>query len=314
MGSYEIAGTMNTLQCFENLDFVDAKDFMEIESHVDTVIVSDNRVLENMLKAEKEVTVEDYCSNKDSKLAPHMRKIVTDWMMEVCEDQQCKPEVFFLSINYLDRFLSSVNIKKNQFQLCASVCILLASKFSQVVPITTDKLVIYTDSSVTVEELRQWEIKILNVLQWELCSVTTHTFLEHFIPGLCTVLSKVNNNKVRTHAHTIAAMAATEYDLITAKQSIVAAAALSIAVKEEVEDESLIAKINHYLARRIKCSENLVHISTSLIESMLARHAYLPSTPPPLSTATKTQDFSEDSKSRSKTPTYCQDIADIVFT
>merc|ERR1712013_395032 len=261
MGSHEKAGTMNTLQCFESFDF-DAKNFMEIESHVDTVIVSDIRVLENMLKTEKEVTVEDYCANKDSNLAPHMRKIVTDWMMEVCEDQQCKPEVFFLSINYLDRFLSSVNIKKNQFQLCASVCILLASKFSQVVPITTDKLVIYTDSSVTVEELRQWEIKILNVLQWELCSVTTHTFLEHFIPGLSKVLSKVNQNKVRTHAQTIAVMAATEYAFITSKQSVLAAAALSIAVKEEVKEESEIAKINHYLARRIKCSENLVHIST----------------------------------------------------
>merc|ERR1719312_1956200 len=195
---------------------------MEIESHVDPFIVSDDRVLENMLKAEKEVTVEDYCANKDSNLAPHMRKIVTDWMMEVCEDQPCNPEVFFLSINYLDRFLSSVNIKKNQFQLCASVCILLASKFSQVVPITTDKLVIYTDSSVTVEELRQWEIKILNVVQWELSSVTTHTFLEYFLPEL----SKVNNIKVKTHVLTIAVMAATEYSFIQAKQSVTAASAL----------------------------------------------------------------------------------------
>merc|ERR1712029_815854 len=175
-------------------------------------------------------------------------------MLEVCEDQQCQPEVFFLSINYLDRFLSTVNIKKSQFQLCASVCILLASKFSQVVPITTDKLVIYTDSSVTVEELRQWEIKILNVLQWELCSVTTHTFLEHFIPGLCTVLSNVNNNKVRTHAQTIAAMAATEYAFISAKPSIIAAAALSVAIKEEVEDEKESEAMIERLSEHIKCS------------------------------------------------------------
>merc|ERR1712013_681891 len=311
MGSHEKAGTMNTLQCFESFDF-DAKNFMEIESHVDTVIVSDIRVLENMLNAEKEVTVEDYCANKDSKLAPHMRKIVTDWMMEVCEDQQCNPEVFFLSINYLDRFLSTVNIKKNQFQLCASVCILLASKFSQVVPITTDKLVIYTDSSVTVEELRQWEIKILNVLQWELCSVTTHTFLEHFIPGLCTVLSKVNNNKVRTHAHTIAAMAATEHDLITAKQSIVAAAALSIAVKEESIEDKDIQEIVHYLATRIKCSDNNLRVFISLIEELLEGHTKLPCTPLP-DLVNKTQQFTEDCGGGSRTPTYCQDVADIVF-
>ena len=256
--------------------------------------------------------VSNYFLTVQTNINPHMRKIVTDWMMEVCEDQQCKPEVFFLSINYLDRFLSTVNIKKNQFQLCASVCILLASKFSQVVPITTDKLVIYTDSSVTVEELRQWEIKILNVLQWELCSVTTHTFLEHFIPGLCTVLSKVNNNKVRTHAHTIAAMAATEYDLITAKQSIVAATALSIAVKVEVKEESEIQEILHYLATRIKCSENNLRIFISLIEELLEGHSKLPCTPLP-DLVNKTQQYTEDCGGGSRTPTYCQDVADIVF-
>merc|ERR1712050_53198 len=239
------------LFCAETLDFNNQVKMIDVPAEIDPVIAHDNRVLENMLNAENEVTVEDYCGNKDSNLAPHMRKIVTDWMLEVCEDQQCKPEVFFLSINYLDRFLSALNIKKNQFQLCASVCILLASKFSQVVPITTDKLVIYTDNSVTVEELKQWEIKILNVLQWELCSVTTHTFLEHFILGLNTELSKVNMNKVKTHAQTIAAMAATEYAFITAKQSVLAAAALSIAVKEEDVEESIIEHLVDRLAEQI---------------------------------------------------------------
>merc|ERR1719340_531376 len=70
-------------------------------------------------------------------------------MLEVCEDQQCPPQVFFLATTYLDTFLSRTSIRKNQFQLLASVCILLASKFSCVVPVTTDQLVIYTDNSVT---------------------------------------------------------------------------------------------------------------------------------------------------------------------
>ena len=198
---------------------------------------------------------EDYFQTVQTSIMPHMRKIVTDWMLEVCEDQQCQPEVFFLSVNYLDRFLSTVNINKNQFQLCASVCILLASKFSQVVPITTEKLVIYTDNSVTVEELRQWEIKILNVLQWELSSVTTHSFLEHFIPGL-SLSSKVNIPKVRRHAETIAALAATEYKFILAKQSVIAAAALAAAVKGLVKDQTETEHVVNSLAARIKCQSS----------------------------------------------------------
>jgi len=207
---------------------------IDVPAMLDQVILTDSRVLENMLNEESLVTKPNYISKVQSHIAPHMRKIVTDWMLEVCEDQQCQPEVFFLAVNYLDRFLSTVNINKSQFQLCASVCILLASKFSQVVPITTEKLVIYTENSVTFEELRQWEIMILNVLQWELSSVTTHSFLEHFIHEL-NLSSKVNIDKVRSHAETIAAMAATEYQFILAKQSIIAAAALAVAVNELVK-------------------------------------------------------------------------------
>ena len=84
-----------------------------------------------------------------------MRKIVTDWMLEVCEDQQCQSEVFCQAVSYLDRYLSSVEISKNQFQLIASICLLLASKYSQVVPISMEQLVIYTDNSVTVAELSE---------------------------------------------------------------------------------------------------------------------------------------------------------------
>ena len=79
-----------------------------------------------------------------------MRKIVSDWMLEVTEEQQCQPEVFHLAINYLDRYLASRNIKKSQFQLIASVCMFLASKFKETCPLPAEHLVIYTDYSVKV--------------------------------------------------------------------------------------------------------------------------------------------------------------------
>merc|ERR1712129_567783 len=240
---------------------------IDVPAMLDQVILNDSRVLENMLNEESLVTKQDYCSKVQSQIAPNMRKAVTDWMLEVCEDQQCQPEVFFLSVNYLDRFLSTVNIKKNQFQLCASVCILLASKFSQVVPITTEKLVIYTDNSVTVEELRQWEIKILNVLQWELSSVTAHSFLEHFIPGL-SLSSKVNISKVRRHAETIAAMAATEYQFILAKQSVIAAAALAAAVKGLIEGQTESEDVIKYIAARLKCTTNQIEFLMFHLEAL----------------------------------------------
>ena len=56
-------------------------------------------------------------------------------------------------MNYLDRFLSVQNIKKTQLQLLGATCMYVASKLKETIPLTGEKLVIYTDNSITVNEL-----------------------------------------------------------------------------------------------------------------------------------------------------------------
>ena len=225
-----------------------------VEAHSDRVLTSDERVLENLLLSEHSVKIRDYCHHTQTTIKPHMRKIVTDWMLEVCEDQHCQSEVFFLAVNYLDRFLSLVNIKKTQFQLVASVCILLASKFSQVVPISSEQLVIYTDNSVSFVELKEWELFVLSVLQWELSSATAHTFLQHFC-------NKVNcNHNVRRQAETIAALACTEYKFILNKQSVIAASALAAALKEELNSSEELLSVLRTVASYMKTDLNEIFL------------------------------------------------------
>ena len=236
---------MDSLFCEETL-IENVKDFgpvamtIDVPPRVDINLVKDQRVLENMLTSEKEYTIIDYCgTGLQREVAPHMRKIVTDWMMEVCEDQQCQPKVFFLAVSYMDRVLSTLTIKKNQFQLLAAVCILLASKFSQVVPITTEQLVVYTDNSVTVEELRTWEMEVLCVLQWEIATTTVHDFLDH-LEGSVSHLDK----EARRQAEVIAAMAVTEYKFISTKHSVIAAAALAASVQRSMRKEDVIRTLS----------------------------------------------------------------------
>ena len=121
--------------------------------------MNDARVLSNILARQ------DLRSNTSSKkptyfengvqieVKPHMRKIVSDWMLEVCEEMRCQPEVFHLAINYMDRFMSEVRISKSQFQLLSCVCLFLASKFKETCPLPAENLVIYTDNSVTIQEI-----------------------------------------------------------------------------------------------------------------------------------------------------------------
>jgi len=216
-----------------------------VVAHNDRVLVNDIRVLDNLLLSEDNVKITDYCRTTQTNIKPHMRKIVTDWMLEVCEDRHCQSEVFFLAVNYLDRFLSLVNIKKTQFQLVASVCILLASKFYEVDPIESAQLVIYTDNAVSVLELKEWEIFVLSVLQWELSAATAHSFIQHFC-------NKINNNNIRSQAETIAAQAATDYHFITTKQSVIAAAALAAALKEQHNSSSEVLNLLKVVSSYIK--------------------------------------------------------------
>ena len=73
--------------------------------------------------------------------------------LKVCEEERCQQEVFPLAMNILDRFLAIVKIRKSQLQLLGSVCLFLASKLRQSRPLSADKLISYTDRSITIEEL-----------------------------------------------------------------------------------------------------------------------------------------------------------------
>lgn len=56
-------------------------------------------------------------------------------------------------MNYVDRYLSSVPVRKNHLQLLGAVCMLLASKLRETMPLTVEKLCIYTDNSITPQQL-----------------------------------------------------------------------------------------------------------------------------------------------------------------
>lgn len=206
----------------------------ENRGYSDPTLLED-RVLQNLLqKEERYAPNRTYFESVQWDLSPNMRKIVAEWMLEVCEEQKCQEEVFPLSMNYMDRFLSICPIRKSQLQLLGTACLLLASKLREAAPLTVELLVFYTDNSVTADDVARWEQLVVSKLKWELSAVTPGDFLMHILTRLQSRLPMQRScwdiEMVRRHAQTFIALSAREYKFAMYTPSMIAAASVAAAL------------------------------------------------------------------------------------
>ncbi|NP_001243936.1 cyclin D [Bombyx mori] len=195
----------------------------------DRALDRDPRVLLNLLALERSHALHtDYFQNVQIDIQPFMRKVVTTWMLEVCEEQQCEEQVFPLAVSYMDRFLAQRAISRQQLQLLAVTTMLLASKFRQCHPLSVDLLCAYTDNSVYPHEVRQWEIMLLQRLNWQLSVATAFDFVE---PFLARVPWGRSNSLIRTHALTLTSVCYTETEFLLVPPSMVAGACITAAAR-----------------------------------------------------------------------------------
>ncbi|XP_030271368.1 G1/S-specific cyclin-D1 [Sparus aurata] len=231
-----------------------------------------DRVLHTMLKAEENyLPSPNYFKCVQKEIVPTMRKIVATWMLEVCEEQKCEEEVFPLAMNYLDRFLSVETTRKTRLQLLGATCMFLASKMKETVPLTAEKLCIYTDNSVQPGELLQMELLVLNKLKWDLASVTPQDFIEHFLAKLKIYQS--TKQILRKHAQTFVALCATDVNFIASPPSMVAAGSVVAAVQGlylKSQDASLSSQnLTNFLSQVIRSDPDCLRACQEQIESLL---------------------------------------------
>ncbi|KAL3206733.1 hypothetical protein MRX96_039942 [Rhipicephalus microplus] len=201
-------------------------------SYRDPAIFDDCTVLDNLLRSEERYPINPrYFTCVQKELSVNMRRIVGRWMLEVCEVEQCRPEVYPLAMNCLDRFLSVRPVRKCQLQLTGAVCMLLASKFRQTKPLSLERLSMFTDYSVTREELKDWELVVVSTLKWDVCGVIACDFLDHLIHRLELPKEAIcSRDHIRTHAQTFISLCYTEFEFILSPASMIAAASISMAV------------------------------------------------------------------------------------
>lgn len=284
----------------------------EVESvrraYLDPVLLNDDRVLRNLLEAEEKYTpCADYFGNQfQTDIRPFMRKMVAQWMFEVCEEQQCEEEVFPLAMNYLDRFLAVQRIKRSQFQLLGAACMFLASKLKDTIPLTAEKLIIYTDNSITLEQLLHFELIVLRKLKWDLSAITPHDFLEQILHRL--PISKERGQRLRKHAQTFIALCATEYSFAMQPPSMIAAS--SVGAVAHGSSQTPIPKLMDQLHRITKIESDYLISCQERMETLLSDSLAHPMTLD-LAEANKHHE-SDYEKEQPTTPTDVQEAAKLL--
>lgn len=153
-----------------------------------------------------------------------MRGILVDWLIEVAEEYKLSADTLFLSVKYIDCCLSACAVARTQLQLVGVTCMLIASKYEEIYAPQVDEFCYITDNTYTREDVLLMERTVLNALDFELTQPTTRLFLrQYFQAAECDA-------KVEFYAYFLAELALLEYKLLKFSPSIVAAAALSLAM------------------------------------------------------------------------------------
>lgn len=120
-----------------------------------------------------------------------MRQILIDWLSEVCDHLKLTREVLFLTVNYIDRFLTRIRVPQSEFQLLGIACAWVASKYEAVHPPSGRRLIHLTNNSYTLRQLHSMETMVLQALEFNLGSPTALKFCDYILQQTQLVHSSV---------------------------------------------------------------------------------------------------------------------------
>ncbi|ESQ30898.1 hypothetical protein EUTSA_v10011575mg [Eutrema salsugineum] len=136
--------------------------------------------LREMEAKPKQRPLHDYIEKLQNDLTPNMRGVLVDWLVEVAEEYKLVSDTLYLTVSYVDRFLSMKPINRQRLQLVGVSAMLIASKYEEISPPKVEDFVYITDNTFTKQDVVTMEADILLALQFELGSPTIKTFLRRF--------------------------------------------------------------------------------------------------------------------------------------
>ncbi|KAG0482835.1 hypothetical protein HPP92_010919 [Vanilla planifolia] len=128
----------------------------------------------------------DYCKRLLSgSLDVSIRRDAIDWIRKVHSYYKFGPLSFYLSVNYLDRFLSTYELPQGKAwmtQLLSVACLSLASKMEEMeIPLLLDLQVSEAKFVFEARTIQRMELLLLSTLKWRMHAVTPFSFIDYFL-------------------------------------------------------------------------------------------------------------------------------------
>lgn len=191
--------------------------------------VNDDLVLESMLNLEDNYTLTGCYFNDE--ITSEMRQMLSVWMLEICEAENVLHDVYYVAINLFDRLMCSLTkstsfkLDKSYVQLFGTCCMFLASKLKANDQLDAERLVEYTDNSISLEQLLHCELFILEKLKWDISCITPNDYYEYLVHrfNLC-LHSQID--EIKKHFFALTALCSTDFKFSLYPPSMIASSCL----------------------------------------------------------------------------------------
>lgn len=109
----------------------------------------------------------NYMANQDE-LRWEMRGVLIDWVVQVHQRFNLLPETLFLTVNYIDRFLSRRRVSLLRFQLVGAVALFIAAKYEEINCPTVQEVAYMADNAYSIEDFLKAERFMIDVLEFDM--------------------------------------------------------------------------------------------------------------------------------------------------
>lgn len=147
----------------------------------DTLDENDEDTYDVTMVAEYAPEIVNYMHDLEVRLAPNpnymdhqdelkweTRAVLIDWVVQVHSRFNLLPETLFLTVNYIDRFLSRRKVLLSRFQLVGAVALFIAAKYEEINCPTIQEVAYMADNAYLIDDFLKAERFMIDVLEFDM--------------------------------------------------------------------------------------------------------------------------------------------------